>query len=102
MNALEAASQPEQEVNTLESEAIEVGTFACPDIECGAVFSYRRVSCGHFVLPDFCPTCGGSMGTTEENQGNDLMLILVASECSSENLSDWRQLRGQQPPHLLG
>jgi predicted RNA-binding Zn-ribbon protein involved in translation (DUF1610 family) len=97
MNALEVASQPEQGLNTLEVE-----TFACPDIECGAVFSYRRVSCGHFVLPDFCPTCGGSMGTIEENQENGLMLILVARECTSENLPDRRELQGQQRQYLLG
>ena len=45
------------EATTIE-KAIGVGIFECPDIECGAVFSYRRVSCGHFVLPDFCPTAG--------------------------------------------
>lgn len=91
----------EQTAGTTIERAIEVGTFECPDIECGAVFSYRRVSCGHFVLPDFCPTCGGFMETTEENQGNGFMLIVVARECSSENLSEMRQLPGRQLPPLL-
>jgi hypothetical protein len=49
----------------IESNAIEVGTFECPSIECGAVFSYRRISCGHFVPPDFCPICGDPMNTNE-------------------------------------
>jgi hypothetical protein len=40
----------------------EVRTFACPDVECGAVFSYGRSSLGHFVEPGFCPQCGGIMG----------------------------------------
>jgi predicted RNA-binding Zn-ribbon protein involved in translation (DUF1610 family) len=91
----------EQTAGTAIEKAIDAATFECPDIECGAVFSYRRVSCGHFVLPDFCPACGGSIEATEENQGNSLILIAVARECSSENLSDWRQLRGQHLPHLL-
>ena len=50
----------------MESNAIDVETFECPNIECGAVFSYKRVSCGHFVPPDFCPICGGPMKAAEE------------------------------------
>ena len=91
----------EQPEGTAIEKEIVVGTFECPDIECGAVFSYRRVSCGHFVLPDFCPTCGGSMEATEENQGNGVILVAVARESSSVNLSDWRQLRSPHLPHLL-
>jgi len=45
----------------------ELQRFECPDIECGAVFSYCRVSCSHFVSPKFCPTCGGPMDNTDED-----------------------------------
>ena len=49
----------------IENNAIAVETFECPNIECGAVFSYRRISCGHSVPPDFCPECGRPMKPTE-------------------------------------
>lgn len=98
MNALEIAGELQQESTILEVTVIERRRFECPDIECGAVFSYRRVSCGHFVPPNFCPTCGGSMETTE----NSLMTIMGGGEYSSERLSDCRQLQGQQAPQLLG
>jgi predicted RNA-binding Zn-ribbon protein involved in translation (DUF1610 family) len=81
MYALAKTNQLEQEV-TIELEVIEARYFECPDIECGAVFSYGRVSCGRFVQPAFCPDCGGPM------RGSDL--------------SDGRQLRGQEGQHLLG
>jgi predicted RNA-binding Zn-ribbon protein involved in translation (DUF1610 family) len=81
MYALAKANQLEQEV-TIQREVIGAQHFECPDIECGAVFSYCRVSCGHFAQPEFCPTCGGSM--------------------ESSDLPDGRQLRGQQRQHLLG
>ena len=66
MYALAIANQLEQEV-TIERETIGAQDFECPDIECGAVFSYRRVSCGHSVQPAFCPTCGGPMGDAQED-----------------------------------
>jgi predicted RNA-binding Zn-ribbon protein involved in translation (DUF1610 family) len=81
MYALARTDQLDQEV-TIERELIGAQHFECPDIECGAVFSYSRVSCGHFVQPEFCPTCGGLM-----------------EDC---DLSDGWQLRGQQRQHLLG
>jgi len=59
----------------MESNAIEIETFECPNIECGAVFSYKRVSCGHSVPPDFCPICGGPMsgpGQAGRGKGFDL------------------------------
>jgi hypothetical protein len=49
----------------MENNSREVKTFECPNIECGAVFSYKRVSCGHSVPPDFCPICGGPMKVAE-------------------------------------
>lgn len=79
MYALARANQLEQET-TLEREVIGARYFECPAIECGAVFSYRRVSCGRFAQPEFCPTCGGSM--------------------EDANLPDGRQLQGQQLPQL--
>ena len=48
MYALAKANQLEQEA-TIEREVIGAQYFECPDIECGAVFSYCRVSCGRFV-----------------------------------------------------
>ena len=81
MYALARTNQLEQEV-TIELEVIGTQYFECPDIECGAVFSYCRVSCGRFVQPEFCPNCGGPM-----------------KDC---DLSDGRQLQGQQRQHLLG
>lgn len=81
MYALAKANQLEQEV-TISREVIGAQHFECPDIECGAVFSYRRVSCGRFVQPEFCPTCGGPM-----------------NDC---DLPDGRQLRGQQRQQLMG
>jgi hypothetical protein len=65
MYALAKANQLEQEA-TIEREVIGAQYFECPDIECGAVFSYCRVSCGRFVQPDFCPICGGPMKAAEE------------------------------------
>jgi hypothetical protein len=50
----------------MESNAIAIETFECPSNECGAVFSYRRISCGHSVPPDFCPECGRPMKPTED------------------------------------
>jgi predicted RNA-binding Zn-ribbon protein involved in translation (DUF1610 family) len=81
MYALAKTNQLEQEV-TIERELIGIQYFECPNIECGAVFSYCRVSCGRFVQPEFCPNCGGLM-----------------KDC---DLSGGRQLRGQQRQHLLG
>lgn len=81
MYALARTNELEQEV-TIEREVIGAQYFECPDIECGAVFSYCRVSCGHFVQPEFCPTCGGPM-----------------EDC---DLLDGWQLRDQQRQHLLG
>jgi predicted RNA-binding Zn-ribbon protein involved in translation (DUF1610 family) len=49
----------------IESNTIEAKTFECPNTQCGAVFLYRRISCGHFVAPDFCPICGGLMTPSE-------------------------------------
>ena len=65
MYALAKANQLEQEA-TIEREVIGAQYFECPDIECGAVFSYCRVSCGRFVQPDFCPICGGPMKAAKE------------------------------------
>jgi len=56
------------------STVIEPECFECPDIECGAVFSYMRASCGHFVLPKFCPTCGGLMVNEDQDSDNGLRL----------------------------
>jgi predicted RNA-binding Zn-ribbon protein involved in translation (DUF1610 family) len=81
MYALAIANQLEQEI-TIEPPEIGAQIFECPDIECGAVFSYRRVSCGHFAQPEFCPTCGGSM--------------------KSADSPERRQIRDQQSTHLLG
>jgi predicted RNA-binding Zn-ribbon protein involved in translation (DUF1610 family) len=92
MNALAIAGQLEQEVNPIEHSTIEALNFECPNIECGAVFSYRRVSCGHFAQPEFCPTCGEPMADTQED---GLTIVLVAEELPLENLPDWRQLRDQ-------
>ncbi len=33
-------------------------TYACGNIECGAVFTYDRQSLGKHVPPNFCPHCG--------------------------------------------
>ena len=81
MYALAKTNQLEQEV-TIEREVIGAQYFECPDIECGVVFSYRRVSCNRFVQPEFCPNCGGPMQDYE--------------------LLDGRQLRGHQRQHFLG
>jgi hypothetical protein len=81
MTALALSDQLDQEVTVA---AIEARMFECSDIECGAVFLYRRVSLGRFVQPDFCPTCGGSM------------------EFSGEHSSDLRQFQGEQFSHRLG
>lgn len=81
MYALAKANQLEQEV-TIGGEVIGAQYFECPDIECGAVFSYCRVSCGRFVQPEFCPDCGGPM-----------------KDC---DFSNERQLQDQPGQHLLG
>jgi predicted RNA-binding Zn-ribbon protein involved in translation (DUF1610 family) len=75
MFALAIATQLEQEV-AIPREAISARNFECPDKECGAVFSYRRVSCGHFVQPEFCPTCGGAMYGAPE----DVLMIVPADD----------------------
>jgi predicted RNA-binding Zn-ribbon protein involved in translation (DUF1610 family) len=64
MYSLALANQLDQEV-TIDRAVIGAQIFECPDIECGAVFSYRRVSCGHFVQPQSCPTCVGPMEDAE-------------------------------------
>lgn len=81
MYALARANQLEQEI-TVDREVIGTQHFECPDIECGAVFLYRRISCGRFVQPEFCPTCGGPMNDFDSPDG--------------------RQLTVQQLPQLLG
>lgn len=81
MYALAIANRLEQEI-TIEPPEIGPQIFECPDIECGAVFSYRRVSCGHFAQPEFCPTCGGLMNGADSPER--------------------RQIRDQQCTHLLG
>lgn len=48
---------------TSPASAIPAQKFECPNLECGAVFSYRRISCGHFAPPRFCPDCGQPMST---------------------------------------
>jgi len=95
VRASSLAREPQQEYTSNAQ-----GRFECPDIECGAVFSYRRVSCGHFVPPNFCPMCGGPMEA--EEQGHGKALITEISDYSSQELSDWRQLGGQQLPQLPG
>jgi predicted RNA-binding Zn-ribbon protein involved in translation (DUF1610 family) len=87
MYSLALANQLEQEV-TIERGVIGVQDFECPDIECGAMFSYRRVSCGYFVQPEFCPTCGGPMGDAQQD-GH--MIVPVAAELSLANSSNRRQ-----------
>lgn len=81
MHALALANQLEQEVTILRPE-VGLQIFECPDIECGAVFSYQRVTCQHFAQPEFCPTCGGPMRSADS--------------------PEWRQIRDQQRPNLLG
>jgi predicted RNA-binding Zn-ribbon protein involved in translation (DUF1610 family) len=48
----------------IQDRAIEAQNFECSNINCGAAFSYRRSSCGHFALPRFCPDCGESLGSS--------------------------------------
>jgi hypothetical protein len=48
----------------IRDHAIEAQNFQCSDIECGAVFSYRRLSCGHFAPPRYCPDCGEPLGSS--------------------------------------
>jgi len=76
--ALEIAGNTEEVWPGFRSPAIEVERFECPDIECGAVFSYVRVSCGHFVPPTFCPTCGGPMDGNDSDDGSVPRLITQA------------------------
>jgi predicted RNA-binding Zn-ribbon protein involved in translation (DUF1610 family) len=45
----------------IQNRAIEAQNFECSSLTCGAVFSYRRLSCGHFATPRFCPDCGESL-----------------------------------------
>lgn len=33
-------------------------TLACARRECGAVFSFERISCGKETTPNYCPDCG--------------------------------------------
>lgn len=47
MYALAIENQLQEEV-TIELREIGAHAFECPDIERGAVFTYLRVSCGHF------------------------------------------------------
>jgi len=80
-NSLELAVLTEEVSSTLRNTAIATERFECPDIECGAVFSYRRVSCGHFVPPNFCPMCGGPMDATPQDHDSDFRMI--AEVCQS-------------------
>jgi len=64
----------------------ELQRFECPDIECGAVFSYCRVSCSHFVSPTFCPTCGGPMNNTDQDDAAPRLideLMLQSALCET-------------------
>ncbi len=76
------------------TDPIQALSFECPDIECGAVFLYRRVSLGRFAPPNFCPTCGGAL----EEAGPILDLIAEFPDGSE----DCRQLGQQQLPQLAG
>jgi predicted RNA-binding Zn-ribbon protein involved in translation (DUF1610 family) len=80
-SALEIAGIAEQDCATPQNTITNSEQFECPDIECGAMFFYRRVSCGHFVPPDFCPTCGGPMDAVEQRDGSGLRL--TAQSCQS-------------------
>ncbi len=73
--------------------AMEFLDSECPDIECGAVFSYRRISLGQLVVPNFCPTCGSPM------IADSIILDLIA-EYPHEGLSDGSEPRDQQLPQL--
>jgi len=80
-SVLEIAGIAEQVRATLRDTITKSELFECPDIECGAVFFYRRISCGHFVPPNFCPTCGGPMDAVE--QGDSSGLQLTTELCQS-------------------
>ncbi len=81
-SALEIAGIAEQDCTTLQNSIANSERFECPDIECGAVFSYRRVSCGHFIPPNFCPTCGAPMDVTEQHDGSGLRLTAESRQSS--------------------
>ncbi|MGC2659767.1 MAG: hypothetical protein WA324_17550 [Bryobacteraceae bacterium] len=81
-SALEIAGIAEQDCATLQDTIANAERFECPDIECGAVFSYRRVSCGHFIPPNFCPMCGEPMGAMEQHDGSDLPLTIKSFQSS--------------------
>jgi len=81
MYALAKADHLEQEV-TIRREVIGAKDFECPDIECGAVFSYRRISCGHFVPPNFCPMCGGPMDATGQDHDSGFRLVAEVFQSS--------------------
>ena len=80
-NALEIAGITEQHCASLQNTIANTERFECPDIECGAVFSYRRISCGHFIPPNFCPMCGAPMDATEQRDRRSLWL--TAESCQS-------------------
>jgi hypothetical protein len=82
-------------MNMIGSEAVEARVFDCPNIECGAVFSYRRVSCGHFVPPIFCPMCSQPMDLPEG------LTIDLTAEYPSETSADCGHLQGQPLTQLL-
>lgn len=90
MYALAKANQLEQEA-TIEREVIGAQYFECPDIECGAVFSYCRVSCGRFVQPEFCPICGGPMKATEE-----FLRTIYPAACAPDESSKRRMLTAKK------
>jgi hypothetical protein len=76
---------------------METARFECPDIDCGAIFSYGRTSCGGFVLPAFCPTCGGAMDALGETDDTGLIIDMVA-EYPSMGSSDDQRLIGECRP----
>lgn len=80
-SALEIAGLAEMVCTARQDTVTNSERFECPDIECGAVFFYKRVSCGHFVPPGFCPTCGGPMYAVEQGDGSGL--LLTAESCQS-------------------
>ena len=94
MYALATPDQLEQEV-TIDRPAIRAQAFECLNIECGAVFSYRRVSLGRFVPPNFCPMCGEAL-EAEDGRVLDLMVELT------DGLPDGRELRDHQVAQLPG
>jgi predicted RNA-binding Zn-ribbon protein involved in translation (DUF1610 family) len=77
------------------TDSIQALNFECPDLECGAVFLYRRVSLGQFVPPNFCPMCGGPL----EGEGGPILDLIAEFPAGSE---DCRQLRDQQLQQLAG